>query len=211
MRTHSQPQSREERRQRRAASPPLPPSWEPSSGLRRRGSRGRGGRGGPSIPTAASREGFAPRPGAPLSAAPAPRGCVPGPPPHRGGSHLCPGAGAGGARRLRTPPPQRSASSPLRSAPLRAALPGSGAERGMLPGVCAPPSPHLPGTLRSIPVWGGGNCDAVPGGASPLRPGVAPNPRTVPARRGSAGPAAAAAPPLPTEPGTFVNNSQPRW
>lgn len=44
--------------------------------------RGRGGRGGPGIPGAASREGFAPRPGALLSAEPGPRGCAPRPPPH---------------------------------------------------------------------------------------------------------------------------------
>lgn len=127
--------------------------------------RGRGGRGGPGIPGAASREGFAPRPGALLSAAPGPRGCAPRPPPHRGGSHLCPRAGAGGARRLRTPPPQRSATAgapPARSAPLRAAQPG-GRRGGCSPEVAAvglrpAEPPHLRGGRggpRAAPEEGG--------------------------------------------------------
>lgn len=150
LRTHSKPQSREERRQRRAApSPALPPSSERSLGLR----------GGPGIPGAASREGFAPRPGALLSAAPAgPAGvCVPRPPPHGGGSHLCPAAGAGGAQAAphAPAPAQRRggrASSPLRTAP------GRGQTGGCSPGVCASPSP--PSAGRGSPEEGGpGGCD----------------------------------------------------
>lgn len=149
--------------------------------------------------------------------------CAPSPAPQRrftplprgrsGGSEAAPHAPAP-AQRRGTAPAARSA--PLLTAPHRTAqcsAAGSGA--GSAPRR-APTCGAVPGTLRrdvtrSIPVWEGGTVsrepagDAVPGEASPLRPGAAPH---IPARRG---PAAAAASPPATEPGKFVNNSQPRW
>lgn len=134
MRTHLKPQSREERRQRRAASPPLPPSWERSLGPRRRRSPAgaRGARGaqhpGSGIPGGVRTSARSASLG---SAGPA-GVCAPSPAPQRRFTPL-PRA------RLRSPPPQRSATAgapPARSAPLRTAqrCRGGAGSGGMLPG-----------------------------------------------------------------------------
>lgn len=178
LRTHLKPQSREERRQRRAASPPLPPSWARSLGLRRRGSPAgaEGGEGGP-----ASRERHPGR-----------------------GSHLGPERfsrqrrGRGGVRPVPRPteavhtsapeperrgeaaphapaPAQRQggrASSPLRAAPRGTA---GGAEGRMLPGGggcrSAPRRASPPaGRARGSPGGSGGG--GGPGGGDPQHPGL---------------------------------------
>lgn len=210
LRTHLKPQSREERRQRRAASPPLPPSWERSLGLRRRGSPAgaEGGEGGP-----ASRERHPGR-----------------------GSHLGPERfsrqrrGRGGVRPVPRPteavhtsapeperrgeaaphapaPAQRHggrASSPLRAAPRGTA---GGAEGRMLPGGggcrsaprrASPPAGRargspggsggggVPGEVtRSIPAWGAGGGDSEPG-ARPRLPGTPCSGGASPLRPGAA-------------------------
>lgn len=210
LRTHLKPQSREERRQRRAASPPLPPFWERSLGLRRRGSPAgaEGGEGGP-----ASRERHPGR-----------------------GSHLGPERfsrqrrGRGGVRPVPRPteavhtsapeperrgeaaphapaPAQRHggrASSPLRAAPRGTA---GGRRGGCSPEVAAvglrpAEPPHLRGgrggpraapeeggvpgeVTRSIPAWGGGGGDSEPG-ARPRLPGTPCSGGASPLRPGAA-------------------------
>lgn len=138
--------------------------------------RGRGGRGGPSIPGAASREGFAPRPGALLSAAPGPRGCAPRPPPHRGGSHLCPGAGAGGRGGSARPRPSaaprraRLQPAPRRSARHSRGGGGEDAPRRWRLSVCAPPSLPTCGAGAGVP--GRLRRRGGPGGGDPQHPGL---------------------------------------
>lgn len=138
--------------------------------------RGRGGRGGPGIPGAASREGFAPRPGALLSAAPGPRGCAPRPPPHRGGSHLCPGAGAegrGGSARPRpsaAPRRARLQPAPRRSARHSRGGGGEDAPRRWRLSVCAPPSLPTCGAGAGVP--GRLRRRGGPGGGDPQHPGL---------------------------------------
>lgn len=198
LRTHLKP---------RAASPALPPAWERSLGPRLRGSREgrereRERRGGPlSIPGATSREGFAPRPRALLWAR---RGCVrPVPRPAEAVHTSAPGpelgwGGVGGDPAA----PRRSGggqgggccSAGAAALALRPAQPptcGAGEERGgSLRGWvgCDPQRPGL-----GMPCPGG---SLLPAAGSPAQP---------PAPRGRG------CQPLPTEPGKFVNNSQPRW
>lgn len=126
--------------------------------------RGRGGQGGP-----ASRERHPGR-GSHLGAERFSRqrrargGVFPVPRPTEAVHTSAPGPERGGPRRLRSPPPQRSATAgapPARSAPHRAALPGGRSQRGDAPrgrrlSGCALPSHPPAGRARGSPGGSGG-------------------------------------------------------
>lgn len=176
MRTHLKPQSREERRQRRAASPPLPPSWERSLGLRRRGSPAgaEGGEGGP-----ASRERHPGR-GSHLGPerfsrqrrgrggvrpVPRPTEAVHTSAPERGGR-------GGSARPRPSAEPRRARLQPAPRRSARHSRGGGGedAPRRWRLSVCAPPSLPTCGAGAGVP--GRLRRRGGPGGGDPQHPGL---------------------------------------
>lgn len=178
LRTHLKPQSREERRQRRAASPPLPPFWERSLGLRRRGSPAgaEGGEGGP-----ASRERHPGR-GSHLGperfsrqrrgrggVRPVPRPTeavhTSAPEPERGGR-----GGSARPRPSAAPRRARLQPAPRRSARHSRGGGGEDAPRRWRLSVCAPPSLPTCGAGAGVP--GRLRRRGGPGGGDPQHPGL---------------------------------------
>lgn len=171
MRTHLKPQSREERRQRRASSPPLPPSWERSLGPRHRGSpAGAGGARGAQHPGSGIPGGVRTSARSASLGSAGPAGvCAPSPAPQRRFTPLPrarSGGGPGGSARPRPSAAPRRAR--LQPAPLRTAqrCRGGAASGGMLPG--------------------GGGSRALPCRATHLRGGRG-GPRVAPEERGPGG------------------------